>query len=332
MGLVSTLNHSPSRIPLGLDPVVVGTVYCVISALGYTATNICLRYLAVESHQGLVIAVKELVTVGVVGPWLVFRGLRGLRSWPRLPALVPLMLVGLATQLVANLGILWAMSVVGLAVTIPVALGVALVGSAFLGRIVLGERVTPRSCVAVGLLIASIALLKMGADQGARLSAVDPFWAALAVAAACLAGVTFATLSVTIRRSVSGDVSPYAVVFIITGMGVISLGPLSVWQLGLDGLAATPPGDFGVMLLSGAFNLIAFLAITKGLQRTTVVHANVLNASQVAMAAVAGLVLFAEPPSIPLTLGICLTVVGTVLIDRPAKEPAATAESDEPSS
>lgn len=327
---MSTINHPSSRVPLGLDPVVVGTAYCILSALGYTATNICLRFLAGHASQVQVICVKEFVTVAVVGPWLVYQGRRGLRAWPKPSSLVPLVLVGLATQLVANLGLLWALGIVGLAVTIPAALGIALAGSAVLGRVVLGERVSPRSWMAVALLIASIVLLKMGADRGIRLTAVDPLRVTLAVGAACLAGVTFAALSVTIRHSVTGQVSPYAVVFIVTGMGVVSLAPLSLWQLGIEGWGQTPPGDLAIMLFAGAFNLIAFLAISKGLQLTTIVHANVLSASQVAMAAVAGLLLFAEPLSVQLVLGICLTIVGMMLIDRPAGEPAPeAAESDE---
>lgn len=59
---------------------------------------------------------------------------------------------------------------------------------------------------------------------------------------------------------------------------------------------------------------------------TTIVHANVLNASQVAMAAVAGLLFFAEEPSAHLILGICLTIAGTLLIDRADGRPASGAE------
>jgi drug/metabolite transporter (DMT)-like permease len=322
---VSSINHSSSRIPLGLDPVVIGTTCCIISAVGYTATNICLRFLADHANPVLVICVKELVTVAVVGPWLLYLGRRALLTWPRPQALVPLVVVGLATQLVANLGLLWSMSVVGLAVAIPAALGIALAGSAVLGRVLLGERVSPRSGVAVGLLVASIVLLKLGADRGVQLATADPVMVALAVGAACLAGVTFATLSVTIRHSVTGAVSPYVVVFVVTGMGVISMGPLSLWQIGFQGWAETPYSDFGMMLLAGAFNLIAFLAITKGLQLTTIVRANVLNASQVAMAALAGLFLFAEQPNAQLVLGICLTIAGSLLIDRADHESVSEA-------
>jgi drug/metabolite transporter, DME family len=63
--------------------------------------------------------------------------------------------------------------------------------------------------------------------------------------------------------------------------------------------------------------LIGFLALIHGLKRTTVVHANVVGASQVAMAALAGVAIFAEQPNQWLILGVCLTVVGILGIDRP---------------
>ncbi len=323
---MNATNQRSSPTWAGVDPLVLGTTFCIISALGYTGTNICLRVLADHANQVLVICVKELVTVAVVGPWLAYLTWRGMHVWPRARALVPLVLVGLATQLVANLGVIWALGVVGLAVTIPAALGVSLAGSAILGRIFLGERVSPRSALAVALLIAAIVLLKMGADRGTLAAAAGPFKAALAVGVACLAGATYAILSVTIRHCVTRDVSSKAVVFIVTGMGVLTLGPLSLWQLGVQGVLDTPRNDLAIMLLSGALNLIAFLAITKGLQLTTIVRVNVLNASQVAMAAVAGPLFFPEEPSLQLVVGICLTIAGTLLIDRADGRPASDAE------
>ena len=64
---------------------------------------------------------------------------------------------------------------------------------------------------------------------------------------------------------------------------------------------------------------MGFLGLIHGLQRTTVVHANVVNASQVAMAAMAGMALFHEPPNPWVLLGVGLTIVGIVWIDRPAE-------------
>ena len=317
--------NRPSRQPtpgsFGLDPLILGTACCVLSALAYTATNICLRFLSVHCDQVWVICVKELVTVVAVGPWLAWLALKGRAVLPTGRTLGLLALVGLITQLLGNLPLIWAMSVIGLSVTLPVCMGVNLAGSALIARVALGERISPRSVAAVGFLIVSIALLSMGAGQANAAMAAStktpagPLWVALGLAAACLAGCVFATLAVAIRRSVTGSASPTVVVFTITAMGVVSLGPLSLWRHGPAGLLGMPPADMAVMLTAGALNLLAFVAITKALQLTTVIHANVLSASQVAMAVVAGMLLFAEPPNAWLILGVSLTIVGTMLIE-----------------
>jgi drug/metabolite transporter, DME family len=44
---------------------------------------------------------------------------------------------------------------------------------------------------------------------------------------------------------------------------------------------------------------------------------NLINASQVALAALAGFLFFSEPASPALVIGIVLSVVGMVMIDRP---------------
>jgi drug/metabolite transporter (DMT)-like permease len=188
-----------------------------------------------------------------------------------------------------------------------------------MGRLFLGERVSWRSIGAIGMLLGSLGLLVLGAEAaGEKISPEsDPWIIAAAVAAPCLAGIVYALLSITIRRTVTRDTRVSVVVFAITVMGVLTLGPISIQQLGVEELLQTPPEQFAWMYTAGLFNLLGFLAITKGLQLTTVVHANVLNASQVALAAVAGIVLFDEPRNPWLILGVGLTVLGVILIDRP---------------
>ena len=45
-----------------------------------------------------------------------------------------------------------------------------------------------------------------------------------------------------------------------------------------------------------------------------VIHVNIINSSQVAMCAVAGVILFREPLTASLALGVLLTIGGTLLI------------------
>jgi drug/metabolite transporter (DMT)-like permease len=216
---------------------------------------------------------------------------------------------------------------VGLAIGVPVMIGVNLVASALLGLVLLGERVSLRSAMALGLLIVAVILLGFGAGQtnqsiaGATGARSGSLWVALAIAACCTSGCAFALLSITIRSTVTQAASPSVVVFVITAMALITLGPLSLGQLGVDGILRTRPVDFQVMLLTGALNLAAFASLTKGLQRTSVVYANVLTASQTALAAVTGMLLFHEPPNSAMLLGVTLNVVGVVLVDHGRSQP-----------
>ena len=84
--------------------------------------------------------------------------------------------------------------------------------------------------------------------------------------------------------------------------------------------------------------LLAFAALTKALHLSSVLFVNVLNASQTAMAAVIGVLMFGEASSWPMVLGVLLTVVGLLMMKgwrRPspaniAQAPPVTAATQEP--
>ncbi len=343
MGRVNASTPQSIRGPFGLDPSLVGTACCIVSALCYTAANICLRRLAgLHSDEMWVTCMKEVVTVAAVGPWLLIQAARGRPVVPPRRALLVLLLTGLAVQLAGNLSVQWAFGVVGLATTIPAIFGVMLTAGAVFGLVFLGERVPGRSVAAITLLIASILLLSLGAAtargtnpgagraataetsaQAASQAPASPGWVLLGVGAGCLGGLMFATLSTVIRFTATARVPVASIVFVVTGMGVLSMGGLSLWRLGPEQLLSTRPEELAWMLAAGTFNLLAFLAITKGLQLTTVVHANVLNASQVAMAALAGVAFFHEVLNPWLILGIGLTILGVVLIGGRSDEAEA---------
>ena len=81
-------------------------------------------------------------------------------------------------------------------------------------------------------------------------------------------------------------------------------------------MLATAPSDFWMMLLAGFFNAVAFLALTKSLQLAPLAYVNALNATQATMAAVAGVLIFAERSSPALWFGVALTAVGLLLMQR----------------
>jgi drug/metabolite transporter (DMT)-like permease len=230
------------------------------------------------------------------------------------------MVVGALTQLAATLPLLWAMAVVGLAIAITLSLGTSLITTAMLGRFVLGERVSGQSLGAIGLLIAAVVCLTFGVEGAATLPSTETgfsFSFALAIAVSCVAGVIYGLLNVSVRRSVTGGVPAGFVALVIPTMGVVCLAPACFWRLGPSGILATPAEDALVMLVSGLLNVIAWFAIIRGLQTTSAVHANVLTASQVAMAALAGILLFEEAITLSLVAGVVMTIAGMVMIDRP---------------
>ena len=307
---------------LGLSPATAGALCCAVSVLGYSSANVCMRHLAgLKCDPTWVIFNKELVSVLVVGPWLLVQAWRGVRTMPSGRPLAILIAVGLATEL-ASAAMQWAMGVAGIAVMIPANTGFLLMAAAVLGWLLLGERVSLRSMLALALLVVAIALLAQGAGVTGPANPGQPARAtlALAIGVACAAGTIYALLSIAIRHCVTGTTPLGAVVIIITGMGVISLGPLTVYRLGLPRLLEAPPSHFAWTALAGVCNLVAFVALIRGLQLTTVVRVNMLNASQVALCALAGVTLFHEPPTWWLLGGIVLTIGGIFLIGQPVDQ------------
>lgn len=325
MGRVSQTEEisSPAAAAASWSPALVGGLYCLTAAVLYTLSNACLRKLTGgPSSVQWVLCVRESVMVFLIGPWVLLKWLRGQRLFSSRRAFWLLLAVGLATELGGNVLIYLAFGLIGMAAAVPINLACILIGSAVLGWTCLGERVSWRSALAIGLLVAAVAWLAWGAqpvhasgtEGGVRAGAV-----VLGVIAACLAGTVFSTLSAAIRAVVTRGTSPAVIMVIITTSGVLTLGPLSVYTDGLPQLLHTSPGQWVLMLASGLFNMLAFGAVILGLQATTVVHANAINSTQTAMAAIAGLLL-GEPITASLALGVSLTVAGTLLVEGPAAE------------
>jgi len=302
------------------DPLVYGSLCGLGSALGYTAANICLRAV-IASDPVWVSAVKAFPTVALFGPWLIYRQLRYKPGWPPLKPWGILVITSLFCQLCGNVMFQWALSIIGIALVVPLTLGTMIVGGAILGRIFLGEAVSRRTAMATGILIAAICLLSLGAGEASRSIFVDgnlpSFWMiAGGVAAGCLCGIAYAVLGVVIRYAVTDRVSVLGNLVTVTLTGVIALGTFSVLKIGIPAMLATPAPVFWTMMLGGLFNALAFLSLTKSLQLIPIVYVNALNATQATMAALAGILIFGESLSVTLLLGVGLTVGGLLLMSK----------------
>lgn len=307
-----------------------GTVCCLLSAVGYTGANICLRQLAeIEADPAWVICLKETTAILVFGPWFLWQFGRGVRLSCARKSLMILVLAALTVQLIGNLGIQWAFGIIGLVISLPMVFGAMLVAGTFVGAVVFGEQLSVRSLAAVAAVLVSIVLLSLGSAERSDQSAVTagPLLTSLAVTAAGIGGVTFATLGAALRHAAGARVPVPITVIVVTGTGSISLGLLSLIRLGPWQMLATDPHTLAWIVASGLCNVAAFAFITQGVKLTTLMHANALNASQVAMGTLAGIIFFQESYNAWLFAGVLLTISGIVLFDQSRKpEPSPTAD------
>jgi len=294
-----------------------GPLFCLVAAMLYAGTNMALRRLAEPGQAAdplLVLFVKEVVTVLVVSPWLVWQVMAGRIRLPSWGSALAIIAAGIPTQVVGNLGMIWAFGVVGIAIAVPVSLAVNLTTAAILGRFVLSERVSPRTFLAILLLIVGITILQWGANGiGEHLSGLSPWQVATAIGMCALAGMIYGWLSVVIRRVTTHGTSGWFVLVLVTGMGVITMGPMAAWTHGWNVVSLATDDHWLWMIVSGFLNLAGFWALTRGLQWTPVARANLLTSSQAAMAALAGWVIFGEALNMSIGLGLALTLFAIVL-------------------
>jgi drug/metabolite transporter (DMT)-like permease len=318
-----TANNLPQQKTV-LSRATLGMCCCAFAALCYTASNVCSRQMT-TMHLDLawVNCAKETTAFSFAILWALFRRFRGLRVFPAKKEILILVAVGLAVQLIGNLGSFWTMGKVGLVISIPTNSGSQLLFSALFGWLILRERVSRRTGVALGALMLALVFLGLGAQAAKDVLCPPGSNAAIiavAVGVSLAVGITYAVMSIAMRRSMNKAVSQCAILFFISGMGISTMWSLSLYRVGVSAMIATPPDALGWMAAASFFNLIGFLGFAKGLELTTVVHANFLNASQVALLAIAGMAFFREPVNPWLVLGIVITLVGIVLIDQPPED------------
>lgn len=297
---------------------VIGTLCGLFSSFAYTAANTCLR--AVSHCDPIwVSAVKAVPTVLLVGPWLFVRVHKGERILPPWKTLGAIFLAGVFGQLVGNVAFQWSLGIVGIALEVPLSLGAMIVTGPLLGRIFLGEPITWRSAVSIVVLASAVFVLSLGA-RGATgtetrvAGEVNVLVLSAGIAAACLSGLAYAVLGVVIRYGVTGHASLSTTLVTVGLVGIYGLGSMSLVRIGLTEMLNTSPNDLAIMLLAGICNAGAFLTLTKALQLTPIVYVNALNATQAAMAFLVGALVFWEPITVSMMVGLGMTMAGLVLM------------------
>lgn len=309
-----TLKPKSLKPPIGI---VAASICGMVAAVVYTMANVALRH-CVGVDPMLVSAVKAAPTVLLLGPflgWMICTNQTLATSLKTAPRFVVASLFG---QVIGNGAFQVALGIIGLAASVPITLGVLIVFGAILGRVLLHEEVNLRKIIAMVTLITAVIVLSLPGNSIS--SGPMPVWIGALCAAA--SGAAYAFFGVAMRQSLTGGISAPLTMFISGAVGSVALWSITMLHLGPSALADVETGQWAMMVAAGVFNFTAFAALSLSLKALPVVAVNLINASQVAMAAVAGVMLFAEPVTASLVLGITLTCVGLMILAT-RKSPAA---------
>ena len=283
-------NTSASAVPehdtSARSTVIAAVVFGLISAVGYTAANVCLRSVT-HIDPIWVSCIKSMPTVLLAGPWVAWRRWNGHTLFPSRRLLLLVIAIALLGQLGGNISFQYALGKIGIALDVPLTLGTMIVVSAVLGRWLLGDTISAQMA---------------------------------------FAGFAYCCLSLTIRFVTRHGALPSTVVATVGVAGLISLFLLTLVRCGVAPIVTASRWDYAYMAGAGIFNYLAFITLTKALQISSVFFVNALNASQTAMAAMAGIVIFGEPASTTLGAGIALTIIGLLLMTKRTK-PIASGRS-----
>ena len=164
-------------------------------------------------------------------------------------------------------------------------------------------------------------LLSFGSDEATESVLEDPDaearslkLATLSVLLVCGSGIGYALFGIVIRHCVQTGMSNPMVLFISSTVGFIVLLIATFISADASVISNTSPEDLTYMLLAGVCNFQAFACLVVALRLLTVTSVNLLNSSQIAIAAIAGVVFFNEPITTPLVLGVMLTIAGVMTI------------------
>jgi drug/metabolite transporter (DMT)-like permease len=296
--------------------VVLGAVCGAFAAVIYTLANIALRG-CVDIDPFLVCSIKAFPTVVVLGPYLFWMHCQGKVIASNRSSAWRFIRVAFVGQFLGNATFQIALGSIGLANSVPITLGVLLIGGGFLGRVMLGEPLRIKTLLAIGILLVAVLVLSMPSEgksttASTELAIGSNRWIGAGCAAA--SGAAFALFGTRMRQTMNSGVSPELTMFISGMVGTIALAIVAMFRTSLTEIADVSWTSWSVMFAGGVFNFVAFVLLSTALKNLPVVAVNLINASQVAMAAVAGVILFSEPISASLIIGIGLTVSGLLIL------------------
>ena len=299
-----------------------GIILGAVSSIGYSAANVFLR--AVDDCDPVwVSCIKAVPTILVVLPWLVWRYKNVERKiCPRKLAL-GLVLLSMTSHFLGNVGFQWSLNKIGISLAVPICLGVLIVTGALVDWWFLKDRPSRRTIWSMMILISAVVVLSTGGKEAfAQLKATldapeaNPYLLALAVGAVIVSGVNYGFFGAVIKVVGNRGVSQPAIMTIISTTGFLFLLIISAFNGAWEVDRNLEFDHLFLMTLAGICNAIAFVALVSAIKILSVTRYNLVNASQAALGAICGAVIFEEPVSGWMVGGIILTVIGLMFMKR----------------
>jgi len=303
------------------DELRMGILLGICAAVGYSGANLALRQLAIPNDPGWAVWVtaNKAIPAALAAWFMIF--VQWSRGEPGLPPgrmIWRLILVGLIMQYAGNFMFQWSLSIGGLAITVPVCFSMLIIAGAWMSRLVCGEEITPKTMGAIGILIVAVGVLSSGAGSATTSMGHADSWqtTALAILSAAVSGVAYGATGVVVRKLVTGTLTIPSSLVVLSTTGAVTMTTHALLVDGSEKLFKLSAGHWPAIIGAGVMNAAAFFAVAGSLKRIPVTFLNILNASQNAMCAIGGVLLFAEPVTSPLVTGCVLTMFGILLVDR----------------
>ncbi len=305
----------------------VGILFGGLAAILYTLANSFLRELSMQIDPVLVAATKAACTAVVVWPIGLFFHYRGMALLPPLKGLLWMLFAAIQVQLLGGVMLQIALGILGMAMTVPIYMGAMVVSTAVLGRIVLNEPLTKMLSLSLLILIVSVFVLCLGAEDAHAKVNENPSLVVggssfvVGVLAAISTGLSYAVLGVTIRGVFRRySVPEYAPILVVASVGTVMLGGWSLLTRGgWETLCTADTSYLLAMVMAGVANAFGFLCLAKSLKLLPAVYVNSINVSQVAIAAVVGVLWFQELLSASLLIGLSIMLLGFWLLANSSK-------------
>jgi drug/metabolite transporter (DMT)-like permease len=303
------------------DELGMGILLGICAAVGYSGTNLALRQLAIPNDPGWAVWVtanKAIPAALIAWFMIIVQWSKGQPGLPPGRMIWRLILVGLVMQYGGNFMFQWSLSLGGLAVTVPICFSMLIIAGAWMSRLVCGEEISRKTMGAIGILIVSVAVLSSGAGSATASMGHEHslLTTTLAIVSAAVSGIAYGATGVVVRRLVTGTLTIPSSLVVLSTTGAVTMTAHAFLLDGPTKLFALSEGHWPAIIGAGVMNAAAFFAVAGSLKRIPVTFLNILNASQNAMCAIGGVMLFAEPTTWPLIIGCGLTIFGILLVDR----------------